>query len=56
MSWGKSIDRVDAAEREYRQACETHGVNSPEAKAADQKADAEEARHMREHNKPFLSY
>ncbi|MFE0853904.1 hypothetical protein [Streptomyces mutabilis] len=47
-SWGKSIDRVDDAEREYRQACRTHGADSPEAQAADRKAAAEEARHIRE--------
>lgn len=50
MSWSKSIDAVDDAHQAYVQACQTHGTNSPEAQAADQKADAEEARHIREYS------
>lgn len=49
MGWGKSIDAVDEADRVYVQACKTYGADSPQAKAADQKADAEEARHIREY-------
>ena len=56
MSWGKSIDAVDDAQQEYLQACRTHGADSPLAQAADQKADAEEARHIREYAKPGVRY
>ena len=53
MSWSKSIDRVDDAQAAHVKACQTHGANSPEAQAADQKADAEEARHIRDYsNRP----
>lgn len=48
MDWGTSIDRLDDAEAAYVKACQTHGTNSPEAQAADQRANAEEARHIRD--------
>ncbi|WHM32430.1 hypothetical protein OH540_21240 [Streptomyces sp. BPPL-273] len=56
MNAEQSIDRVDDAHQAYLQACRTHGADSPQAKAADQNTDAEEARHNRDHAKPFLSY
>ncbi|MEU3287838.1 hypothetical protein [Streptomyces longwoodensis] len=56
MSWGKSIDRVDDAHEAYVKACQTHGADSPQAQAADQKANAEEARHIREYYQPGEPY
>lgn len=50
MGWDTSIDAVDDAQAAYVKACQAHGENSPQAQAADQKADAEEARHIREHS------
>lgn len=50
MSWNTSIDAVDDAQAAYVKACQTHGADSPQAQAADQKADAEEARHIQEYS------